>query len=59
VLGVLLGVLVSPWFLILSGFVGCGLVFAGATGWCGMALLLARLPWNRPATSGGSSAGAS
>lgn len=46
-LGVLLGVIVSPWFLILSGFVGCGLMFAGITGWCGMALLLAAMPWNR------------
>lgn len=45
--GVLLGVLVSPWFLILSGFVGAGLVFAGASGWCGMAMLLGRMPWNR------------
>lgn len=23
------------------------LVFAGVTGWCGMAMLLARMPWNR------------
>ena len=27
--------------------VGAGLVFAGVTDWCGMALLLARAPWNR------------
>jgi rhodanese-related sulfurtransferase len=45
--GVLLGVLVSPWFLILSGFMGAGLIFAGASGWCGMAMLIARMPWNR------------
>ncbi|MCA9296681.1 MAG: rhodanese-like domain-containing protein [Phycisphaerales bacterium] len=45
-LGVLLGVFVSPWFLILSGFVGGGLTFAGLSGWCGMAKLLARMPWN-------------
>ncbi|OAB63166.1 hypothetical protein AY599_15785 [Leptolyngbya valderiana BDU 20041] len=45
--GTLLGVLVSPWFLVVPGFVGCGLVFAGASGWCGMAKLLARMPWNR------------
>ncbi|MHC4993303.1 MAG: rhodanese-like domain-containing protein [Planctomycetota bacterium] len=45
--GVLLGAFVSPWFLILSGFVGGGLVFAGASGWCGMAMLLGRMPWNR------------
>lgn len=46
-LGTGLGAAVSPWFLLLSGFVGAGLVFAGATGTCGMAMLLARLPWNR------------
>lgn len=45
--GVLLGTLISPWFLILSGFMGAGLVFAGSTGWCGMAMLMARMPWNR------------
>ena len=26
---------------------GAGLVFAGSTGWCGMAKLLALMPWNR------------
>ena len=45
-LGVALGVLVSPWMLILPAFVGCGLVFAGVSGWCGMARLLAVMPWN-------------
>lgn len=51
VLGVVLSLLVSPWLLILSAFVGCGLVFAGASGWCGMAKLLGVMPWNqiRPA----------
>jgi hypothetical protein len=46
--GIALGTLVNPWFLALSAFVGAGLTFAGATGTCGMALLLMRLPWNRP-----------
>ncbi|MCP3903176.1 MAG: rhodanese-like domain-containing protein [Planctomycetes bacterium] len=45
--GVVLGWLVSPWFLALSAFVGAGLFFAGASGWCGMAKLLSRMPWNR------------
>ncbi len=48
-LGVVLGMLISPWLLGLSAFVGAGLVFAGASGWCGMAMLLARAPWNRGA----------
>jgi rhodanese-related sulfurtransferase len=38
---------VHPWFLALPAFVGAGLLFAGVTDTCGMALLLARLPWNR------------
>ena len=50
VLGAALGVLVSPAFYTLSAFVGAGLVFAGVTGWCGMARLLAILPWNRQTT---------
>jgi rhodanese-related sulfurtransferase len=47
-LGVTLGYLVDPSFFLLSGFIGAGLTFAGTTGWCGMAKLLAFLPWNRP-----------
>jgi len=45
--GVALGVTVTPAFLILAAFVGAGLAFAGATGFCGMARLLALAPWNR------------
>lgn len=45
-LGTLLA-LVSPWFLVIPGFVGAGLMVAGATGWCGMAMLLGKMPWNR------------
>jgi rhodanese-related sulfurtransferase len=46
-LGVILAVLVSPWFMALSAFVGAGLVMAGVTGFCGLANLLAHMPWNR------------
>jgi rhodanese-related sulfurtransferase len=46
-LGTLLGVLGSPWFLLLSAAVGGGLVYAGVSGTCGMATLLARLPYNQ------------
>jgi rhodanese-related sulfurtransferase len=46
-LGVILGALVNPVFFGLSAFVGAGLTFAGATGWCGMAMLLKTMPWNR------------
>jgi len=48
-LGTLLGVIASPWFLLLSGAVGAGLVYAGVSGTCGMATLLARLPYNQRA----------
>ena len=46
-LGVLLGTLLHPVGYALAACVGAGLVLAGATNWCGMALLLARMPWNR------------
>jgi len=46
-IGVLLGWFVHPAFFGLSAFVGAGLVFAGITDYCGMGLLLAKLPWNR------------
>ncbi|MBE9100661.1 rhodanese-like domain-containing protein [Vacuolonema iberomarrocanum] len=45
--GTLLGAFVSPWFLLLSGFVGAGLTFAGISGICAMARLLAKLPYNQ------------
>ncbi len=45
--GAVLALLVHPYFVFLSGFVGAGLAFAGATDWCGMALLLEKMPWNR------------
>lgn len=45
--GVALGVFVHPGFLALPAFVGAGLVFAGITDFCGMGLLLARMPWNK------------
>jgi rhodanese-related sulfurtransferase len=47
VVGTILGAAVSPWFLIVPGFVGAGLVFAGTTGMCGMARMLTIMPWNR------------
>lgn len=46
---VLLGTFVAPGFYWLAGLIGAGLVFGGASGWCGMAKLLALMPWNRQA----------
>jgi rhodanese-related sulfurtransferase len=45
-IGVTLGWFVHPAFLGVAMFVGTGLVFAGVTDWCGMGLLLAKMPWN-------------
>lgn len=46
-LGTLLGVLVSSWFLFVPALVGAGLMVAGITGFCGMARILIKAPWNR------------
>ena len=46
-LGVILGKFFHPGFYWLSALVGAGLINAGITDWCGMGLLLARLPWNQ------------
>jgi rhodanese-related sulfurtransferase len=46
-IGVALGWFVHRGFYGLSAFVGAGLVFAGITDFCGMGLLLARMPWNK------------
>lgn len=46
-IGVLLGASVAPGFYMLSAFVGAGLLFAGLSGFCGMAHLLGLMPWNR------------
>ena len=45
--GVLLARFVNFNFIWLSGFVGAGLIFAGITDFCGMGLLLAKMPWNK------------
>nr|WP_228041063.1 rhodanese-like domain-containing protein [Nodosilinea sp. LEGE 07088] len=52
-IGTVLGAWISPWFLLLSGLVGTGLAFAGITNTCAMAMLLAKLPYNRRAVHTG------
>ncbi|AKU22284.1 rhodanese family protein [Massilia sp. NR 4-1] len=47
VLGSVLGATLTPWLYLLPGFIGCGLVFAGVSGFCGLARLLMKMPWNR------------
>jgi rhodanese-related sulfurtransferase len=48
-LGILLSQILLPAYIVLSTLVGAGLVFAGISGWCGMAKLFAAMPWNRRA----------
>lgn len=43
----LLGSLAWPPALWLTAFVAAGLTVAGVTGFCGLGLLLKRMPWNR------------
>lgn len=47
-LGAILSSIGSSNWIWLSGFVGAGLIFAGVTDTCGMAMVLARMPWNNP-----------
>ena len=45
--GSLLAVMLHPAWVYLPMFFGTGLLFAGLSGWCGMGLLLAKMPWNQ------------
>ncbi len=44
---VFLGFTLSELFFAAIPVIGAGLIFAGITRWCGMARLVAMLPWNR------------
>lgn len=50
-LGVILSIYCCPTAIYLSGFVGAGLIFAGVTDTCGMAMMLAKMPWNNKSES--------
>lgn len=45
--GTVLSWLAGPAWLIVPGFIGAGLLYSGLTDTCGMAMVLARMPWNR------------
>lgn len=47
-LGGVLALVVDPLFAVVPTFIGGGLAFAGVTNTCVMAMLLAKLPYNRP-----------
>ena len=46
-LGLILSNTVAPGWIAITWFVGAGLCFAGISGFCGMARLLAAMPWNK------------
>jgi rhodanese-related sulfurtransferase len=46
-IGSVLGFFVNPNFFLLSGFFGAGLIFAGLSGYCGLAIFMAKMPWNK------------
>jgi glyoxylase-like metal-dependent hydrolase (beta-lactamase superfamily II)/rhodanese-related sulfurtransferase len=50
--GGVLAVTVNPWFGLVPAFVGAGLVYAGVTDRCGMAMMLGKLPYNRRGAEG-------
>ncbi|MCF8998387.1 rhodanese-like domain-containing protein [Acinetobacter nectaris] len=45
-IGLLLGYTISTWFFLISTGIGIGLVFAGISGYCGLAKVLMKAPWN-------------
>lgn len=48
--GAILALTVNPNWVFLCAFFGAGLTFAGSTGWCGLAILMSKMPWNRVAS---------
>jgi rhodanese-related sulfurtransferase len=55
VLGVLLFYAGFSNAILLSAFVGAGLIFAGVTDTCGMAMVLTKMPWNQSSGTKGNS----
>ncbi|MEP7148319.1 MAG: rhodanese-like domain-containing protein [Acidobacteriota bacterium] len=47
--GVLLLIFVHPYFIAVPAFIGFGLAFTATIDWCGMGILLSKMPWNRRA----------
>jgi rhodanese-related sulfurtransferase len=45
--GSVLALTVNKNFAIIPAILGAGLTMAGSTGWCGLAILLSKMPWNK------------
>jgi len=48
-----LAILRHPMFALIPLFMGLGLLFAGLSGTCGLAILMAKMPWNRRGAGSG------
>ncbi len=46
-MGIVLAYIVHPYWIGLSAFVAAGLIFSAVTNTCGMAMVLAKMPWNQ------------
>ena len=55
--GAVLALTVHPYWVLLCAFFGAGLTMAGSTGWCGLAILMSKMPWNRVPGKGSCSTG--
>jgi len=53
--GTALGTAVHPWLLAIPAMMGAGLIVAGATGTCGLAVVIGKMPWNKGTNCGSSS----
>jgi rhodanese-related sulfurtransferase len=53
--GTALGTVVHPWLLAIPAMMGAGLIVAGATGTCGLAVVIGKMPWNKGTNCGSSS----
>jgi rhodanese-related sulfurtransferase len=51
--GSILALTVHKNYAIIPAILGAGLTMAGSTGWCGLAILLSKMPWNKVECGGG------
>ena len=45
--GAVMAILVNPLWAVVPAAMGAGLIFAGLTNWCPLAITLSKMPWNR------------
>ncbi len=46
-MSVILGLTGMPLAFLVAGIIGMALFFAGLAGWCGLAIILSKMPWNK------------